>query len=136
MRINKLLRTMAGKKGDIQAEAEKDAIKGVKGKEVKKTCRTASSERKTTRSCKTVILAVLFATSVSVAAAGIVLIVLSLINKTSFTVFQSQIPASVFGLIVTFLGIRYYLSVLRLKPVLLKDENQFSWKNFRKESHT
>jgi hypothetical protein len=91
---------------------------------------------KTAPKSKKIILFVLFATSAMVAAAGIVLTAVSIINSTSFTVFQSQIPGSVLGLIVIFLGARYFMSVLKLKPELLKSENQFSWSNFRKESHT
>ncbi len=136
MQTSKLLRTVAGEKGDKQARTVMDAVKAVKKKTANKTGSTAAFERKISHGCKTAILTVLFATSVSISAAGIVLTVLSFINKASFTVFQSQIPASVFGLIVVFLGIRYFLSVLKLKPELLKHENRFSWKNFKRENRT
>jgi hypothetical protein len=93
------------------------------------------NKAKGTRKNKKIILAVLFATSVFITAAGLLISVVSIINNISFTVFQSQIPGAIFGLVIVFLGARYFYSVLKLKPELLKEENKFSWDNFKKKSH-
>jgi hypothetical protein len=94
---------------------------------------TDRKQKKTSRRNKLIILMFLFIISGFVVAAGVILSALSILNNISFTVFQSEIPGAVFGLIVVFLGIRYFMSVLKLKPELLKDENRFSWGNFKKK---
>ena len=56
----------------------------------------------------------------------------SFINNFSFRVLNSQIPGVIFGLLVMYLGIRYYLSVNKLKDEVYKSTSEFSWNNFKK----
>ena len=56
----------------------------------------------------------------------------SFINNISFRVLNSQIPGVIFGLLVMYLGIRYYLSVNKLKDEVYKSTSEFSWNNFKK----
>ncbi len=64
---------------------------------------------------------------------GVTFGIYSLINDVGFTVLNSRIHGSVFGLVVMFLGIRYFLSIRKLKAEVYKAESKFSWNNFRKE---
>ncbi len=68
---------------------------------------------------------------------GIILIgaafsVFSLINNISLPVLTSQVPGAVFGAVMIFLGIRYLLSVKKLKDEVFKSASAFSWGNFKK----
>ena len=64
---------------------------------------------------------------------GVTFGIYSLINDVGFTVLNSRIHGSVFGLVVMFLGIRYFLAIRKLKAEVYKAESKFSWNNFRKE---
>lgn len=64
---------------------------------------------------------------------GVTFSIYSLLNDVGFTVLNSRIHGSVFGLVVVFLGVRYFLSVRKLKTEVYKTESRFSWSNFRKE---
>ena len=48
-------------------------------------------------------------------------------------VLNSQIPGVVFGLLVMYLGIRYYFSVGRLKEEVYKSTSEFCWIHIMKE---
>ena len=58
--------------------------------------------------------------------------VYSLVNNISIPVLTSQIPGVVFGVVIAFLGVRYFLSVRKLKAEVYKSTSTFSWSNFRK----
>jgi hypothetical protein len=64
---------------------------------------------------------------------GVTFSIYSFINDVGFIVLSSRIHGSVFGLVVVFLGVRYFLSVKKLKTEVYKAESKFSWGNFRKE---
>lgn len=82
---------------------------------------------------KVVPIAALFVTSILIIVAGTALSVISAINNTSFSVMNSQIHGAVFGVVVIFLGVRYLLSVQKLKAEVYKGTSVFSWSNFRKK---
>lgn len=63
---------------------------------------------------------------------GVAFSIYSLMNEVGFTVLNSRIHGSVFGLVVVFLGVRYLLSVRKLKTEVYKAESKFSWNNFRR----
>jgi hypothetical protein len=75
----------------------------------------------------------LFMMSSVVIILGITFSIYSLINDVGFTILSSRIHGSVFGLVVLFLGVRYFLSVRKLKSEVYKAESKFSWSNFRRE---
>ncbi len=71
--------------------------------------------------------------SIVIIFSGAVFSVFSLMYDIHFPVLGSQIPGVIFGVVVAFLGVRYYLSVRKLKIELYKTTSRFSWSNFKKE---
>lgn len=84
---------------------------------------------------KTKVLAIstLLITSIVITVLGTFLSIISIKNNISFTVFKSQVSGTIFGLVIIFLGIRYFFSVQKLKAEVYKATNKFSWSNFRKQ---
>lgn len=82
-------------------------------------------------STKIASIAVLFITSLFIILLGVVFSIYSVIDNTSFTVMGSQIHGAVFGAVIAFLGVRYLLSVQRLKAEVYKGTSRFSWSHFR-----
>jgi hypothetical protein len=81
---------------------------------------------------KTVSIIILFSTALVIIFLGVFFSAFSFINHISFRVLNSQIPGVIFGLLVLYLGLRYYLSVNRLKEEVYKNTTEFSWRNFKK----
>ena len=79
---------------------------------------------------------VLFASTILIMISGLFFSIYSLIHEISFQVLTSRIHGSFFGLLVIYLGLRYFFSVKKLKSTLYTTTNEFSWNNFRKENHT
>ena len=77
----------------------------------------------------------LYVVSILIILAGTLFSVLSLVNNISIPVLSSQIPGVVFGIVVIFLGLRYLLSVNKLKAEVFKPTATFSWHNFKKEKN-
>ena len=84
-------------------------------------------------STKIVSIFILFIISIGIILSGAVFSVYSIVNNVSFTVMSSQIHGMVFGAVIAFLGVRYLLSVQRLKAEVYKGTSQFSWSNFKTE---
>lgn len=82
---------------------------------------------------KVVAIGVLFLTSVAIMLFGTSIIIYSFINHVSYLVMSSNIHGAVFGTVITFLGMRYFLSVRRLKVEVYKPTSRFSWDNFKKQ---
>ena len=82
---------------------------------------------------KAIIINLLYATTIIIVLLGVSFIVYSMINDVSFKVINSTVHGAVFGLVVAYLGARYFLSVTKLKAELYKTTSQFSWSNFKKE---
>lgn len=80
---------------------------------------------------KVVSIIVLFSTSIVIIFLGASFSVFSVVYDISFTVLSSQIHGAIFGLVV--LGVRYFLSVKKLKAEVYKTTSKFSWSNFKKE---
>lgn len=81
---------------------------------------------------KIVAVALLYLGAIIITAAGIVFSVISVIGKTRFSVLSAQVPGFVFGIVIAFLGVRYFISVQRLKREVFKTQFSFSWSNFKK----
>lgn len=86
----------------------------------------------TTDKKKIVAITFLFVMSVIIIFIGALLGISSIVNNVSFKVLNSNIHGAVFGAVIMFLGVRYFLSVQRLKTEVYKNSSKFSWSNFKK----
>ena len=82
---------------------------------------------------KAIIINLLYATTIIIMLLGVSFIIYSLVNNVSFKVVNSSVHGAVFGMVVAYLGARYYFSVTKLKAELYKTTSQFSWSNFKKK---
>ncbi|EHI98591.1 hypothetical protein CDLVIII_1905 [Clostridium sp. DL-VIII] len=82
---------------------------------------------------KKILINFLFIADMIIIFLGIFFSIFSLVNDIHFKVLSSLIPGTVFGLLVLYLGIRYYFSVTKLKEELLKSSSKFSWNNFKRK---
>jgi hypothetical protein len=80
---------------------------------------------------KVTIANILFATSMIIIFLGIFFSIFSLVNHINFKILNSSVSGLVFGLMVLYLGIKYYFSVIKLKEELFKASSKFSWSNFK-----
>lgn len=56
----------------------------------------------------------------------------SVINNITFRVIRSNISGAVLGMMVFYLGLRYYFLVAKLKPEVYANTSGFSWSNFKR----
>lgn len=82
---------------------------------------------------KIVAIGLLFLTTVAIMLFGVSFSVFSMVKNVSFLVLQTQIHGAIFGVVITFLGVRYFLAVRKLKAEVFKKTSQFSWSNFKKK---
>ena len=80
---------------------------------------------------KVVMLVILYVVSVVIMLLGAGFCAFSAINNIQMQVMSSTIPGFVFGMVILFLGIRYFMSLSKLREVVMKSTG-FSWANFRK----
>jgi uncharacterized membrane protein YfcA len=71
--------------------------------------------------------------SICIIVSGTVFSVYSFINETTFKVINTNVSGIIFGILVIYLGVRYLLSVQKLKSELYKESSAFSWNNFKKQ---
>ncbi|MDP4153124.1 MAG: hypothetical protein Q8865_06785 [Bacillota bacterium] len=81
---------------------------------------------------KLIIIALLYVTSVLITISGIFFCIYSAISNLSFKIINTNMPGLVFGLLVAYLGLRYFISVKKLSSEVYKPTSIFSWSNFRK----
>ena len=74
---------------------------------------------------------ILYVLSIVIILLGAAFSVFSVINHVQLAVMSSNMPGVVFGMVILFLGIRYFLSLSKLKDEVYKSSG-FSWSNFRK----
>lgn len=74
----------------------------------------------------------LFSISLIIIFLGMFFSIFSFVNHISIKVLSVNVSGIVFGILVFYLGIKYYLSVCNLKEKLLKNKYKFSWSNFKK----
>jgi len=86
----------------------------------------------TTDKQKVIMITILFVTTFIIMGLGIFFSIYSVANNISFKVLNSRIHGVFFGLMVFYLGLRYNLSVLKLKAEVYKNATNFSWSNFKK----
>jgi len=95
---------------------------------VKNQAYVLSVERK-----KVVSIMILLVISIVIVFLGPSFSVFSVVKNISFNVLNSRIHGTIFGLAVMFLGVRYYLSVQKLKVEVYKKTSKFSWSNFKRK---
>ena len=94
---------------------------------VRSTAVVSSAEKS-----RVVMIGILYVLSVSIMLLGAGFFVYSAINNVQVQVMSSTVPGFVFGMVVLFLGFRYFRSLSRLRAEVKKSSG-FSWENFRKE---
>ncbi|WP_160690467.1 hypothetical protein [Clostridium sp. C2-6-12] len=83
---------------------------------------------------KLISINILFITTLIIIFLGIFFSIFSLVNNIHFQVLNSSMSGAILGLLVLYLGIKYYLSVTKLKGELFKTSVKFSWNNFKREN--
>ena len=81
---------------------------------------------------KVAIIVILYVMSVLIMLLGAGFSAYSAINGVQMQVMTSTIPGFIFGMVILFLGVRYFMSLSKLRDEVMKSSG-FSWSNFRKE---
>jgi len=82
---------------------------------------------------KTIIVSFLYMGTMIIMFLGIFFGAFSVLNDISIPILNTTVPGIVFGMLVTYLGVRYYLMVSSFKTEFYKSNDKFSWSNFKKE---
>ena len=77
-------------------------------------------------------IVILYVLSVLIMLLGAGFFTYSAINNVQLQVMSSTVPGFIFGMVVLFLGFRYFMSLSKLRAEVMKSSG-FSWENFRKE---
>ncbi|MBL4931881.1 hypothetical protein [Clostridium paridis] len=80
---------------------------------------------------KKIIISFLYLSVMIILFLGIFFSLFSVVNGISLTVLKVQIPGVIFGVLVLYLGLKYYFSVIKLQEELYKSTSKFSWDNFK-----
>jgi hypothetical protein len=75
---------------------------------------------------KMIIVFILFFTSIAITVSGAFFSVYSYINQISFKVINTNVSGILFGLVVVYLGARYFLSIRKLREELSAPDASFS----------
>lgn len=81
---------------------------------------------------KGILFGALFFIAVMIIISGIFFSIYAYVNQASFRIMGSDFPGFIFGLIAVFLGVRYSISLFRLKKKIESTDAKFSWNNFKK----
>lgn len=84
---------------------------------------------------KVAMIVILYVMSVLIMLLGAGFSAYSAINGVQMQVMTSTIPGFIFGMVILFLGIRYFMSLSKLRDEVMKSTG-FSWSNFRKEKQS
>jgi hypothetical protein len=71
--------------------------------------------------------------SLLIVAVGLTFGIVSIFRDIHYSVLGSTVNGAVFGTVITFLGVRYFLSVQKLKKEVYKSSSQFTWENFKSD---
>jgi hypothetical protein len=82
---------------------------------------------------KVVSITLLFVFASAIVVSGLFFAVLSFIENIQFNVLNGKVHGAVFGIVVAFLGVRYLLSVKKLKEKVFAFGSKFSCSNFKKK---
>lgn len=83
-----------------------------------------------------VAVVMLYVVASAITLAGVYFGVLSLLGGVTISVLGSQVPAALIGAVIAFLGVRYLITVGRLRNELNDSGATFSWSNFRRGART
>ncbi|WP_238881684.1 hypothetical protein [Clostridium sp. YIM B02551] len=83
------------------------------------------------KASKKIIISFLYLSVMIILFLGIFFSLFSAVNGISLTVLKVQIPGVIFGVLVLYLGLKYYFSVIKLQEELYKSTSKFSWDNFK-----
>lgn len=83
------------------------------------------------RTGKMVVIILLYMVSALIGIMGLAFCVYSQIRDVRIAVMNSSIPGTVFGAVIAFLGVRYFLAVGKLRKEVFKRDSRFSWNNFK-----
>jgi len=86
---------------------------------------------KTQQASKKTVLFLLYCFAGAITAMGIGYTIYSFMNHVDLLVKNNAVPGTIFGIIITFLGIRYIFAVYKLSLRLRRPDATFSWKNYR-----
>lgn len=81
---------------------------------------------------KTIIMFLLYCGSLVIIFLGMFFCAFSMLNHIWLKVWNTSIPGVIFGLLIVYLGTRYYFMVDEFKKKLYAEDSEFSWSNFRK----
>jgi len=76
---------------------------------------------------------VLTATAIAIISSGAFFAIFSYLNDISFKVLNTNVSGIIFGVVVIYLGVRYLISISKLKKTLFESNSTFSWSNFKKQ---
>lgn len=82
---------------------------------------------------KVVIITALYVTASLIMASGVLFGIYSYFNDVSFLVINTNVHGMIFGMVVGYLGLRYFLLVKKLEKEVYKPTSNFSWENFKKK---
>ena len=82
---------------------------------------------------KLISINILFISTLIIIFLGIFFSIFSLVNNIHFKILNSSMSGAVLGLLVLYLGIKYYLSVTKLQEELFKPSSKFSFINFKRK---
>lgn len=94
----------------------------------------AKEKVKTTDMSKIVTVNILFFLSIAITLSGVFFGVYSFIHNITFRVINTNVPGVIFGAVVLYLGIRYFMNVLKLRKEVYGTDAGFSWSNFKLEN--
>ncbi|MDR3552846.1 MAG: hypothetical protein P4L75_06955 [Clostridia bacterium] len=87
----------------------------------------------TDSSAKRALIFSLFLVASAIIASGAFFSVYSIAQNISIHILNVDVPGFVMGLLVTYLGIRYFLLVRKLKANIYDPAAHFSWSNFKRK---
>ncbi len=85
---------------------------------------------------KSIIMFLLYFGSLMILFLGMFFCAFSMLNHIWLKVWNTSVPGVVFGLLIVYLGTRYYFMVDEFKKKLYAKDNDFSWSNFRKRKRS
>lgn len=84
---------------------------------------------------KKVLFGILYSMAALITLSGILFSIYGFLTNATFKIMGSDFPGAIFGLVAAFLGVRYTLSLNKLKKKIEASNASFSWSNF-KRSHS
>lgn len=89
--------------------------------------------RTTTDKSKIFAISALYVTASAIMISGALFSAFSIMHNITFRVLTTNVHGAIFGLVVFYLGLRYFLSIQKLKNEVYKNTSRFSWSNFKKD---